>query len=426
MDNKQLLKRLAGFDPALYEIVAEELTRQHDTLSFIPTANAASPFTSYLKGSALGNELADHHTVRNHSRLEEIACQRAAKLYGADRAIVRLASLDTASRVVLFALVNKGDTILSFNGRKSEYCTGDQLSFNFVNFNIDPELDAINLDEVESLAKEHQPKLVIYSPVNTPRCTDFQRLEQIAHSVGAVLWVDMGQNAGLVATKTLKSPVPYADVVTFPAYVLHGPQNGIILCREKYADALVETVHRTGHSSLKKNVLAALAITFREAETEEFHAYCEQVIANARALELGLQAEGLRCHGAVTENHLVLPELPAACDIEDLTRRFADAGILIKAETLQTNQDGHDIPILRLSSLDPTTRSLKEKQMEKLGHIIGRLLNSPRDAAAVQEARAEVKRIVSGLPLFSEEWLPDSEITRQSASDSLQMLMHWN
>ncbi len=426
MDNKNILKRLSGFDPDLYEIVSEELTRQHDTLSFIPTAQAATPFSSYIKGSALGNELVDHHTVRNHTRLEELACQRAAELYGADHAIVRLGSLDTASRVVFFAMAKKGDTILSFNGRKSEYCTGDSLSFNFVNYSIDPKLDAIDLDEVEQLTQQHQPKMIIYSPVNAPRCTDFHRLARIAHNAGAVLWVDMGQNAGLVATGTLKSPVPHADVVTFPAYVLHGPQNGIILCRSKYAAILDKTVHRTGHDSLKKNVLAALAITFREAKTEEFHSYCQQVIANARALERSLQAEGLRCHGAETENHLVLPELPSNTDLEDITRTFADASILVKAETLQTNQSDVNIPILRLSSIDPTTRSLKEKDMEKLGHIIGRLLLSPQDNAAIKETRQEIKRIVSGLPIFSEEWLPDSEITRQSASDSLQMLMHFN
>ena len=122
----------------------------------------------------------------------------------------------------------------------------------------------------------------------------------------------------------------------------------------------------------------------------------------------------------------MLPELPSNTDLEDITRTFADASILVKAETLQTNQSDVNIPILRLSSIDPTTRSLKEKDMEKLGHIIGRLLLSPQDNAAIKETRQEIKRIVSGLPIFSEEWLPDSEITRQSASDSLQMLMHFN
>ncbi len=426
MNKKQLLNRLAGFDPALYDIMADEISRQSDTLSFIPTANAASPFSSYLKGSVLGNEIVDHHTEHNHTRLEEMACSRAAELFGADHAIVRLGSLATASRVVLFALAEKGDTILSFNGRKKEYCSGDRLDFHWVNFSISPDKEALDLDAVDFLAKECRPKVVIYSPVNNPHNIDYVRLEQIAHHVGATLWVDLGQDAGLIAAGVIPSPVPYADVVTFPAYVLHGPQNGVILCRNTYAEKLVETVHATGHSSLKKNVLAALAITFREAKTPEFRAYGEQVLANAKALEKGLQAEGIHCNGAPTQNHLVLARLPEGRNAEDVTRLCADADILVKGENLLTSDPDVTTPILRLSTLDPTTRSLKEEDMEKMGHIIGRLLNGTGDQTSAKEAKAEVKRIIGGLPLFSEEWLPDSEVSRSSDSDNLSYMMNWN
>jgi glycine hydroxymethyltransferase len=426
MDTETLLSRMAVFDPELYGILHDEIQRQRYTLSLIPTANAASPFSAYLGGSILGNAFMDHHSVHGHTKLEEIAAARAEQLFGCDHAIVRLGSIEAASRVVLYALAQPDDTIMSFNLRKKEHCTGSRLQFNFLKYSIEPDTQAINFEHVAQLAKESQPKIIIFSPVNYPHHVDYRRLEGIAHAVGAKLWVDLGQNAGLVAAGQFPSPVPYADVVTFPADSLHGPQNGIILTRADLADKMDQTVIDTGHASLKKNILASLAMTFQEAATEEFKDYCRQVIANAKALEAGLAAAGTPtlCHG--TENHLVLARLDAQVNGEDLKRRLTEVGILVKPDIVLTADDTKSCPILRLSSLDPTTRSLKENDMDKVGRILGSFLQSDQSPATIKAANKQMEKIIADMPLFSEEWLPVSETSPDDSRELLNMLTFWN
>ena len=260
MTNEKILRKLENFDPELCGQLRSALKQQRTTLSLIPTTNAASPFASFLKGSTLGDEIIDHHKAHRQSRLEKLAISRAKELFNAEHAIVRTGSLAMASRVVMLALLKKGDTVLSFNLRKSEHCTGD-LQYNFVKFGVEPDTLELNFAKVQALAHKHRPDMIIYSPVNYPRNIDYAGLRKIADEVGAYLWIDLGQNSGLVAAGKIPSPVPYADVATFAASdALHGPQNGIILCKEKIAELLDKTVIETGHSSLKKNVLASLAL----------------------------------------------------------------------------------------------------------------------------------------------------------------------
>ena len=425
MVGKRLFNQLQKFDPDLCAVLKFSFDRQISTLSLIPTDNAASPLSQYLKGSAMGNDFIGHNSFEHYSRVEQLTIKRACELFKAEHAIVRTGNAVAASRVVLFALAKNGDRILSFNLRKKEHCTGSQMQYDFIKFAVEPTNFEINFDKVRLLAMRHRPVLIIYSPVNYPKNIDYRPLREIADMVKATLWIDLGQNAGLVAAGKIKSPIPYADVVTFSASdALHGPQSGVILCKKNLASHLEQTVIDTGHVSLKKNVLAALAITFREATCPEYKDYSDQVLENARALENGLKAAGIETFCSPTENHLVLARLPRDLNDGALTaNKLEQAGLLVKAEKLMTSDDRISYPILRLSSLDPTTRSLDENDMYTVGLTLGEFLKSRQDAQAMKAVSLVIKEMVEDLPLFSEEWLPESEIIRDQNSELMMKAM---
>lgn len=424
MLGNNLFKQLKKFDPELCEVLKFSLDRQLSTLSLIPTDNAASPLSQYLKGSALGNDFIGHNALEHYSRIEQLAVKRACKLFNAEHAILRTGNPVAASRVVLLALANTGDTILSYNLRKSEHCSGEQMKYNFVNFAVEPHNLKLNYDKVRYLALKHKPKLIIFSPVNYPHNINYQKMRDIADEVGANLWVDLGQNAGLAAAGKIPSAVSYSDVSTFSGSDgLHGPQSGIILCRKHLADLLEKTVIETGHASLKKNVMASLAITFNEVSSPEFQEYAQAVMDNAKSLEKGLRTAGIETIWANTENHLVLAKLPENLDSNATAAKLEQAGLLVKAEILTTTDENISYQILRLSSLDPTTRSLNEDDMFKVGKILGEFLKSPQDSRAIDTVSKFVTEIVDGLPLFSEEWLPAEEIIRERNTELIMQSM---
>ena len=406
MQNQTLTESLAAFDPEIYGLLQEEIQKQRFTLSLLPTSNAVSPFSAYLKASIFGNGHLDHHAVQSHLILEDIAARRAEKLFGADHAIVRISDIAAASRVVFQALATTGDTILSFNRRKAEHCIGEHLRHNFVSFSIEPETEQIDLDRVAQLASARKPRLIIYSPVNYPRHIDYARLKEIAAGVGAYLWVDIGQNAGAVAAGCAPSPIPYADVVTMPTDdSLHGPQSAVIFTTTDLAENMDQAVLDTGHSMVKKNVLAALATSFLEAGSPAFKAYCEQVLRNARALEKGLHDAGIKTLCGNTESHLVLAELPNDMIPEKMAKKLRDAGIMAKGDTMLTSDDSKTFSILRLSTLDPTTRALKEAALQTIGHLLGDFIQSGGDESAQKKVKTQIRAILMDKPLFSDEWL---------------------
>lgn len=409
--NKKLFKQLQKFDPELSSLLKISLDRQLYTLSLIPTDSAASPLSQYIKGSAIGNDFIGHYSAQHYSQIEQLAVKRCRELFGAEHAIVRTESAAAASRVVLQTFAKPDDTIFSFNLRKKEHCTGDQMQYDFIKFAVEPKNFHLNFDKLRSLALICNPKMIIYSPVNYPHNIDYKKLRKIADDVGAILWIDLGQNAGLIAAKKIPSPVPYADVATFSASdALHGPQSGIILSRKKFAETLEQKLIATGHLSMKKNVLAALAITFREAVCEEYSDFAQQILINARALEKGLRKAGAEVL-IPTENHLVLVRINQ--DGKELEEKLAQGGLLVKAEKLMTSDNNITYPVLRLSSLDPTTRGVDEEDMFTVGLMLGEFLKSRQDSKATASIGKIVKELVENLPLFSEEWLPETEIVHE-------------
>ncbi len=414
MVNKELEEKLQKYDPELSALVQRSFDRQITSLSLIATDSAASPLAQYLRGSALANDFDGHNPLTHHSRIEKLATERVRTIFGAEHAIIRTANTAAASRVVLLTLAKPGDTILSFNMRKQKYCRGSQMKFNFVKFALEPDTLMINIQKLRYLAMRNKPVLIVCSATNYAKNIDYKALRAVADECGAKLWVDLNQNAGLIAAKLIDSPVPYADVVTFSAGdALHGPHVGIILSKNYLAEPLKQTLVDSGYSSVKRNVFAALAITLKEVSSPEYEDFSNAVLENARALENGLKKSGVEVLFSPTENHLVIVRLKNGSDSAAIAKKLEKGGLLVKAEPLMTADDRINYPILRLSSLDPTTRALSSADMFTLGMALGEFLNSPQDDHSIDAFKLIIQEMVENLPLFSEDWLPESEIVHE-------------
>ena len=403
MDREELLSTLKKLDEEVFAEFQDEIEEQRFTMSLIPTVNAESPFAAYLEGSILANVSTDYHGISRTGRFERMAVERALKCFHAEHAIVRLDSISAASRVVFKALLKSGNPVLSFNGRKQELCHG--LSYRFSIFGADWENRDIDWKELDEQIARHQPKIVIFSPTSFPFAIDTKRLAKVTHEAGALLWGDIGQNVGLVAAGLMPSPVADADVVTFPTNdSLQGPEGAIILCKKELAETIERSVIDNGHSALHKNRLAALAVSLREASEPSFRLYGQQVIANARALSKALQENGIPIRGDGTDCHLAVAALPPDADPQKTEQKLHRAGFMIKTARLPDAERRPAHPVLRLSSLNPTTRSLKEKDMEKIGQLLAAALNVD-DPAALEVIRKKVSSLLMDKPIYSEEWV---------------------
>ena len=403
MDREELLSTLKKRDEEVCAEFQDEIEEQRFTMSLIPTVNAESPFAAYLEGSILANVSTDYHGISRTGRFERMAVERALKCFHAEHAIVRLDSISAASRVVFKALLKSGNPVLSFNDRKQELCHG--LSYRFSIFGADWENRDIDWKELDEQIARHQPKIVIFSPTSFPFAIDTKRLAKVTHEAGALLWVDIGQNVGLVAAGLMPSPVADADIVTFPTNdSLQGPEGAIILCKKDLAETIERSVIDNGHSALHKNRLAALAVSLREASEPSFRLYGQQVIANARALSKALQENGIPIWGDGTDCHLVVAALPPDADPQKTEQKLHRAGFMIKTARLPDAERRPAHPVLRLSSLNPTTRSLKEKDMEKIGQLLAAALNVD-DPAALEVIRKKVSSLLMDKPIYSEEWV---------------------
>ncbi len=416
MEKESLLNHLKGFDTEVFDLLQEEIRKQRYTLSLEPTVNAMSPLAAYLEGSLLTNSSLDRCGDQK-SGIEELVCARLCRLFGSEHAIARLGGIAAASRVVFLSLLQPGDCVLSFNMRKAEHCAG--LSYKFENFGIDPAAQKVDWDAVKALAERVKPRLIIFSPVSYPRIPNYEKLAEVARAVGAYLWVDIGQSVGLVAAGLLPSPVGLADVVTFPTNdSLRGPDGAVILCKKAIAGQLDATVENTGHSALHMNHMAALGIALHEAAGETCKAYGRQVLANAKALAASLAESGVTPLCGGTETHLVLAAPAPSVDLNDVASELARAGLRVKIDNVPTMQEGTTLPALRLSSLNPTTRALKEEDMATIGKLLAKFL-TPSAAGIPDNIQQEVSALVMTKPIFSREWYIDTEDSDDTFYDEL-------
>ena len=395
------LSVIRNVDPELAAAMEQELGRQRDHIELIASENFVSPAVMAAAGSFLTNKYAEGYPGKRYyggcqfvDVAEDLARERACRLFGAEHANVQPHSGAQANMSVYFALLKPGDTILGMNLAHGGHLThGSPVNmsgsyFHIVPYGVREDTQYIDYDEVERLALAHKPRMIVAGASAYPRIIDFKRFREIADQVGAYLMVDMAHIAGLVAAGLHPSPVPYADVVTTTTHkTLRGPRGGLILCREEYAAAIDKAVFPGIQGGPLMHIIAAKAVAFQEALSEEFATYQRQIVANAAALAKGLTSRGLLLVSGGTDNHLMLLDLRNT-DVSGkaLERRMDEANITANKNAIPFDPKSPFITSgVRLGTPAVTTRGMKEPEMDEIAGCIARLLQGREYIPAVRE-----------------------------------------
>ena len=415
MFNAQM--KIDGFDPELAKAIASERGRQEDHIELIASENYASPRVLEAQGSVLTNKYAEGYPGKRYyggceyvDIAETLAIERAKQLFGAAYANVQPHSGSQANAAVYFALLNPGDTILGMSLDHGGHLThGAKVNFSgkffkAIQYGLKPD-GTIDYDQVERLAQEHRPRMVVAGFSAYSRVIDWQRFRAIADSVGAYLFVDMAHVAGLIAAGVYPNPVPFADVVTTTTHkTLRGPRGGLILARP-HAD-----LHKKFNSMVfpgiqggpLMHVIAAKAVAFLEALQPEFKTYSAQVVTNARAMTQVLKERGYKIVSGGTDNHLFLLDLID----KNITGKDADAALGSAHMTVNKNAVPNDprppsiSSGLRIGTPAVTTRGFKEAEVQQLAGWIADVLDHMGDPAAIEKARAQVVAICKRFPVY--------------------------
>lgn len=402
------LNIIRGFDHELYDYFEKELEHQHYSLSFIPDENPISPLCSAMMGNVLVNSY--HNTAFSvNTDLAKITKNRICKLFKGENANVSTITIETASRVVFQAVTQRGDVVMSLDLRKKEHCNSESFVYQFVNFGIDPNTQELDYDAIEKSVLFNKPRLIILSPINLPRTIDYERVSKMAKEVGAILWCDISQVAGLIMSGVLPSPLPHADIVTFTTHgALQGPSCSIIISNNRLASAIDRACISSGHSGLNSSELAALTARLEEMATPEYTSYCKAVVDNAKALAKGLQDGGCKlvCNG--TESHLVIIDSRhCAIAARGALESLADCGVNVRICQVLTSDPNTKFDAVRLSTLPATTRGVSSEEMEKIGFAIGKFLVNP-DPKNEEHLRSLVRETTLIMPIFNVQWLCDT------------------
>ena len=414
-----LLTNLKTVDPKIQKSIDQELSRQREKLEMIASENIVSTAVMQAQGSILTNKYAEGYPGKRYyggceyvDIVEQLAIDRAKKLFGAEYANVQPHSGAQANTAVYFALLQPGDTILGMNLTDGGHLThGSPVNisgkyFKIIPYGVDKETERIDYDELERLAKEHQPKLIVGGASAYSRVIDFERMAQIAKSVGAYLMIDMAHIAGLVAAGLHPSPVPYADVVTTTTHkTLRGPRGGLILCRDaEFGKQFNKAIFPGIQGGPLMHVVAAKAVAFKEALSDEFKVYQQQVLDNAKALADELVKKGFRIVSGGTDNHLMLVDLRSK-NITGKEAQFLldEIGITANRNTIPFEPLSPFVTSgIRLGTPALTTRGLKEEDIREVADIIADVIENREDGAVIEAAKAKVQAICKKFPLYEE------------------------
>jgi glycine hydroxymethyltransferase len=408
---------LAEFDSQIAEIIQQETARQEYNLEFIASENFVSERVLEVQGSVLTNKYAEGYPGKRYyggcevvDKAEQLAIDRACELFGAEHANVQPHSGSQANMAVYFTVCQPGDTVLGMNLAHGGHLThGSSVNFsgklfNIVPYGIDKETGRIDYDEVERLAVEHKPTLIVVGASAYPRTIEFEPFRRIADKVGAKVMVDMAHIAGLVAAGEHPNPVPYADFVTTTTHkTLRGPRGGMILCREEYAKKLNSNIFPGIQGGPLMHVIAAKAVAFKEALSPDFKTYAQQVVKNAAALAEGLVAHGFNLVSGGTDNHLMLLDFTGT----EMTGKVAEAALEKAGLTMNKNAVPFDTrsPFVtsgvRIGTPATTTRGLKEPEMKQVADWIQRALADTEDLDTLDQIRKEVKELCLRFPLYA-------------------------
>ena len=412
-----MFDKLDQFDPEITAAIRQETERQEYSLEFIASENFVSEEVLAAQGSVLTNKYAEGYPGKRYyggcefvDVAEQLAIDRAKQLFGAEHVNVQAHSGSQANMAVYFAACQPGDTVLGMNLAHGGHLThGSPVNFSGKLFNIVPygirrDTGMIDYDEVETLAKQHQPKLIVVGASAYPRTLDFEAFRRIADMVGAPVMVDMAHIAGLVAAGVHPSPVAHAEYVTTTTHkTLRGPRGGMILCQEEFAKKLNSNIFPGIQGGPLMHVIAAKAVAFKEALTPEFKTYAGQVVKNAQALAAELVSRGYNLVSGGTDNHLMLVDFGGS----DLTGKVAEetlekAGITVNKNAVPFDTRSPFVTSgVRIGTPASTTRGLKEAEMRQIGAWIDEALQNIENDPVLARIRGEIRELCKQFPLYA-------------------------
>ena len=411
----QNIKFITEYDKEVGEAMGLELARQRRGIELIASENFVSEPVMAAMGSVLTNKYAEGYPSKRYyggcecvDVVENIARERACKLFGADHANVQPHSGAQANTAVYFALLQPGDTVLGMNLAHGGHLThGSPVNisgcyYNFVPYGVDPADGKINYEALRETALACKPKLIVAGASAYPRAIDFEKMGAIAKEVGAYFMVDMAHIAGLVAAGLHPNPVPYADIVTTTTHkTLRGPRGGMILCREELAKKIDKAIFPGTQGGPLMHTIAAKAVCFGEALKPEFKAYQEQIVKNAKALEKALLAEGFDLVSGGTDNHLLLVDLrPMNITGKELEKRLDEVYITVNKNAIPDDPQSPFVTSgIRVGTPAATSRGFKEDDMALIGHLIGLCAKDFENSA--DYIRAEVTKLCEKCPLYN-------------------------
>ncbi len=415
MGEKNIIKQN---DPELYRAIAGEEEREEDTIELIASENFTSKAVLEAQGSVLTNKYAEGYPGKryyggcaNVDVVEQLAIDRAKELFGAEHANVQPHSGSQANQSVFFTVLSPGDTIMGMDLAHGGHLThGHPLNlsgkwFNVVGYQVDEKSERIDYDKLEKQALEHKPKLLIAGASAYPRIIDFERFRSVADKIGAIFMVDMAHIAGLVATGLHPSPVPYADFVTTTTHkTLRGPRSGLVLCREKYAKGLDRSVFPGLQGGPLMHVIAGKAIALKEAMSDEFKTYQQQVIENAKMLAGLLVDGGFRIVSGGTDNHLMLVDLrPKGLTGKVAEKALDNAGITVNKNAIPFDPEKPFVTSgIRIGTPAVTTRGFKEPEIKQVAKFIIEILENPEDETLAEKIRGEIKELCRKFPVYAD------------------------
>ncbi|WP_101549261.1 MULTISPECIES: serine hydroxymethyltransferase [Anaerotruncus] len=401
-------------DPEVGAAMGRELARQRRNIELIASENIVSPAVLAAMGSVLTNKYAEGYPAKryyggcqNVDEVENIAIERAKKLFGAEHANVQPHAGAQANLAVYFALLEPGDTVLGMSLADGGHLThGSPVNlsgkyYKFVSYGVDPVTEVIDYDKVREIALECKPKLLVAGASAYPRVIDFERLSAIAREAGAYFMVDMAHIAGLVAAGEHPSPVPYADIVTTTTHkTLRGPRGGMILCREELGKKIDKAIFPGMQGGPLEHIIAAKAVCFGEAMTPEFKAYQHQIVLNCRALSKALTARGFRLISGGSDNHLVLLDLRNfGITGKDFEKKLDEVYITVNKNAIPNDPQSPFITSgVRVGTPAVTSRGFVEADMEKIAEFF--YLTATDFDNKADEIRAGVEALCAKYPLY--------------------------
>jgi glycine hydroxymethyltransferase len=420
--NVRMQRPLDKVDPKIADLLREEAVRQATGLELIPSENLVSEAVLEAMGSIFTNKYAEGYPGKRYyggcevaDKVEQLAIDRAKQLFGADHANVQAHSGTSANVAVYMSALKPGDTVLGMALAHGGHLThGHPLNFSgrmykFIEYHVRQDTERIDYDEIEKLAEEHKPKMIVAGASAYSRIIEFERIAKVAKAVGAIFFVDMAHIAGLVAAGVHPSPVPYADIVSTTTHkTLRGPRGGMVLSKASFAKEIDKLTFPGTQGGPLVHTIAAKAVCFQEAMEPSFIEYQKQVAANARALANAISRHGFRVVSGGTDNHVFLIEVhPRGITGSDAEKALDRAGITVNKNAIPFDP----LPPMkaggiRLGSPSVTTRGMKEPEMELIANGVAEVLTRMGDAAVEQKVRRQVADLAARFPVYESRTRP--------------------